>query len=86
VSSERCQCFAPSIFSDLGIDPLRKRVLIPKSLQHFYGAFAAIAAEVIYMAAPGAVAPDPRLIPYRRLDTRAMYPWVEDPLEVGAQE
>jgi microcystin degradation protein MlrC len=80
VGSERCQCFAPSIFSDLGIDPLTKRLLIPKSYQHFYSGFAAIAGEIIYMAAPGAVAPDPRQFAYRRLDTSRMYPWIEDPL------
>jgi microcystin degradation protein MlrC len=80
VGSERCQCFGPSIFSDLGIDPECKRLLIPKSVQHFYDAFAPIAGEVIYMAAPGAVAPDPKLIPYRRLDTSRMYPWADDPL------
>ena len=80
VSSKRCQVFAPEIFSDFGIDPRSKRLLIVKSVQHFYGAFAPLAGEVIYMAAPGAVAPDPRLIAYRRLDTHRLYPWAEDPL------
>jgi microcystin degradation protein MlrC len=80
VGSERCQCFGPSIFTDLGIDPARKRLLVPKSYQHFYSGFALIAAEIIYMAAPGAVAPDPRQFNYRRLDTSRMYPWVDDPL------
>ena len=83
VASKRGQCFSPSVFSDLGIDPASKRLLIPKSMQHFYGGFAAIAAEVIYMAGPGAVAPDPRLIPYRRLNTCALYPWAQDPLEIS---
>lgn len=80
VSSERCQCFSPMIFDDLGIDPKQKRLLIPKSNQHFYNAFALIAGEVIYMAAPGAVPPDPRQISYRRVDRSRLYPWVEDPL------
>jgi microcystin degradation protein MlrC len=80
VASERTQCFAPSIFTDLHLDPRERRVLVVKSVQHFYGAFAPIAAEIIYMAAPGAVAPDPRLINYRRLDTTRLYPWAEDPL------
>jgi microcystin degradation protein MlrC len=80
VSSERCQCFGPAIFTDLGIDPTRKRLLIPKSFQHFYGAFAPIADEVIYMAGAGALAPDPRRIPYRRLSTDRLYPWMDDPL------
>jgi microcystin degradation protein MlrC len=38
VSSERCQCFGPSIFSDLGIDPKGKRLLAVKSYQHFHAA------------------------------------------------
>ena len=80
VSSERCQCFSPSIFTDLGIDPTKKRLLIPKSYQHFQRAFAEIADEIIYMAAPGAVPPDPRQIPYTRLDTSGLYPWIENPL------
>lgn len=80
VASQRSQCFCPSIFSDLGIDHKQKRLLIPKSSQHFHGAFAPIAGEVIYMAAPGAVSPDPRQIVYRRLDTRGLYPWAADPL------
>jgi microcystin degradation protein MlrC len=80
VSSERCQCFSPSIFMDLGIDPKSKKILIPKSIQHFYGAFAPLAGEVIYMAAPGAVAPDPRTISYRRFDTCSAFPWLDDPL------
>src|SRR5205085_875420 len=31
VGSLRCQCLSPTIFSDFGIDPRRKRVLIAKS-------------------------------------------------------
>ena len=80
VSSERCQCFSPSIFSDLGIEPIGKRILVVKSMQHFHGTFAPIAGEVIYMAAPGAVAPDPRQITFRRLNTARLYPWAADPL------
>jgi microcystin degradation protein MlrC len=80
VSAERCQCFSPSIFADLGIDVKAKQALIPKSYQHFYGAFAPIAAEVIYMAAPGAVPPDARQNRYRRLDTSNLYPWNQNPI------
>jgi microcystin degradation protein MlrC len=80
VSSERCQCYSPSIFSDLGIDPQQKRVLVAKSTQHFYAAFAPIASEVIYMAGPGAVTPDPKQVPYRRVNTSRLYPWIIDPL------
>jgi microcystin degradation protein MlrC len=84
VSTERSQCFAPSIFTDLGIDAEARALLVVKSVQHFYGAFAPIAGEVIYMAAPGAVTPDPRLITYRRVDTGRFYPWVDDPVASSA--
>lgn len=83
VSSLRCQCYCPSIFSDLGIDPRRKRLLIPKSMQHFQRGFSPIAAGVIYMVAPGAVPPDPKHIRYRRLDTTRLYPWNDDPFASG---
>src|SRR5262249_23673674 len=81
VSSERCQCFSPSVFSDLGVSPGSKRVLIPKSVQHFYDAFAPIAGEILYMTGSGAVPPDPRQISYSRLETQRLYPWHDDPLE-----
>jgi microcystin degradation protein MlrC len=82
VSSERCQCFSPSVFADFGVDLARKHLLIPKSNQHFYNAFAALAPEVIYMAGPGATPPDPRQLGYRRVPTDRLYPWVDDPLHV----
>ncbi len=80
VSSKRSQCLSPSIFSDLGVDPRQRRVLLVKSTQHFYGAFVDMAGEIIYMTTPGAVPPDPRLLQYTRVDPSRFYPWNEDPL------
>lgn len=79
VSSEPCQCFSPCIFNDLGIDPKQKRLLIPKSTQHFYSAFADLAAKTIYMAGPGAVVPLVKQIPYKNMPMHNKYPWVENP-------
>ena len=79
VSSNRCQCFSPCIFEDFGIDIARKKILVAKSTQHFYGAFASIAKEIIYMAAPGAVPPIMQKIPYQKMSTDDKYPWVENP-------
>jgi microcystin degradation protein MlrC len=81
VSTERCQCFSPSVFEHCGIDIRTMRLVIPKSCQHFYDAFAPVAAEIIYMSSPGAVTPDPRQLPYRYADTTNLYPWVTDPLQ-----
>jgi microcystin degradation protein MlrC len=80
LGSERCQCFGPSILYDLGLNPSALDVIVVKSNQHFYGGFAPIAGEVIYMMGPGAVPPDPRLIAYKKVPIDRMYPWIDDPL------
>jgi microcystin degradation protein MlrC len=81
VTDGRGQCVSPAVFADLGIDPRAKRLLVVKSAQHFFAAFAPLAGEIIYMGGPGAVAPDPRRIPYERVTMHGLYPWSEDPLD-----
>ena len=82
VSSKRCQCLSPSIFTDLGIELTDKQTIVVKSAQHFHGAFAPMAGDIIYMSGRGAVPTDPRLVPYHQLETSRLYPWVHDPLSV----
>lgn len=86
VTNRRSQCFSPSVFSDLDIQPGSKRLLVVKSAQHFQAAFAQLAGEIIYMSGPGAVPPDPRRVPYRRVNTAHLYPWADDPLPVATLE
>lgn len=78
VNTRRGQVLSPQVFSKLGLDPTQMRLLVVKSIHHFYGAFAPLAAEVIYTSAPGAVAPKFEGIPYTRVDLNK-YPWVDDP-------
>ena len=78
VNSKRGQVFSPTVFSNFGIEPRSKRLLVVKSTQHFYAGFAPIADQIIYMAGPGAVAPRMKEIPYQRADLRK-YPWIDDP-------
>ena len=78
VNSDRGQMLSPTVFSNFGIDPASKRLLVVKSTQHFYAGFAPIAAEIIYMAGPGAIPPRFTEIPYQRVDLRK-YPWLDDP-------
>jgi len=85
VSSERCQCTSPCIFDDLGIPATEKQLIIVKSKQHFYGAFAPIASDVIYMAGPGAVPPNVKRIPYQRMSTHNKYPWIDNPFSTEEQ-
>ena len=86
VSSERAQCFSPCIFNDLGINPKEKSLLIVKSAQHFYGVFSPIAGEIIYMAAPGAVPPIMKHIPYKHMRTENKYPWIENPFNTTTKQ
>jgi microcystin degradation protein MlrC len=74
----RTQTFSPDCFTTVGIDPHQKRILVVKSAQHFYAAFAPIASEVIYLSSPGVLPPDHTKIPYKRIDLN-MWPLVEDP-------
>lgn len=56
--THRTQTFSPHVFTNVGIDPTEKKILIVKSMQHFQAAFAPIAADILYVAAPGALVPD----------------------------
>ena len=78
VNSKRSQTLGTDVFTNFGINLDEKKVIVVKSIQHFYAAFGPIASEVIYMAAPGAVAPLMTEIPYTRVDLHK-YPWVDDP-------
>ncbi|MCA9838839.1 MAG: M81 family metallopeptidase [Trueperaceae bacterium] len=80
VNSKRGQVFSPDVFSNFGIDVSKKKLLVVKSMQHFYAGYEPIAAEVIYMAAPGAVAPIMQDIPFSKPDLHK-YPWMDNPFE-----
>jgi microcystin degradation protein MlrC len=64
--SQRTQTFSPHVFTNVGIDPLKKQILVVKSMQHFYAGFKPIAAKILYVAAPGSLVPNFKLLPYRK--------------------
>ena len=66
VNSQRTQTFSPHVFTNVGIDPLKKKILVVKSMQHFYAGFAPIAAKILYVAAPGTLVPNFKLLNYRK--------------------
>jgi microcystin degradation protein MlrC len=78
VNTKRSQCHSLDCFTKLGIDPSTKKVVVVKSMQHFHAAYAPIASEVIYVAAPGALVPDWALLPYTKAD-KTQWPFVENP-------
>lgn len=78
LNTNRTQTFEPDIYSNIGIDPMKKEILIVKSTNHFHAGFAPIAAEIIYVAAPSSYPNNPRETDYRELK-RPIWPRVEDP-------
>lgn len=64
--THRTQTFSPHVFSNVGIDPLQKQILVVKSMQHFYAEYAPIAKRILYVAAPGALVPDFKLLDYEK--------------------
>lgn len=78
LNSTRSQAFSPDLFINLGIDIAAKRALVVKSTNHFHGAFAPVASEILYCAVDGPYPNDPRRTDYKHL-TRAIWPRVDDP-------
>ncbi|MCB0120638.1 MAG: M81 family metallopeptidase [Caldilineaceae bacterium] len=64
--THRTQTFSPHVFSNVGIDPTQKKVLVVKSMQHFYAGFAPIAKRIIHVSTPGTLVPDMAQIPFER--------------------
>ncbi|MEI9995590.1 MAG: M81 family metallopeptidase [Rhizomicrobium sp.] len=71
--SERQQGLGPDLFSNIGIDPRARRVVVVKSSQHFHAGFAPLAEEILYVGTPGALQLDFRSLPYRRI-ARPIWP------------
>ena len=78
LNTVRTQVFHPDAFTAVGLDPAGKKIVVVKSTQHFHAGFAPIAKEILYVAAPGAIAPDFAAIPYTKL-AKPYWPRVEDP-------
>ncbi|MCQ0092443.1 M81 family metallopeptidase [Roseovarius sp. M141] len=73
IVSDRMQMLDRNIFRVAGIEPTEKSILAVKSMQHFKGAFAAIASQVIITDAGGLCTPDVTARAYVRL-RRPVFP------------
>ena len=66
LASGRAQTFSPPTFTNLGVDLAAKKIVVVKSSNHFYAAFAPIAAEVMYLNTGGPYPFDPLAVTYRK--------------------
>ena len=78
LNSVRSQVFNPDIFSNLGIDPFKKALLVVKSTNHFHDAFSRISDQILYAAVDGPYPSNPVTTAYTRL-ARPIWPRVENP-------
>jgi microcystin degradation protein MlrC len=80
LNSNRAQAFSPDLFTGLGIDAAARKILVVKSTNHFHGAFAPLAADILYAAVDGPYPNDPRTNAYTRVN-RKLWPIVDAPHE-----
>ena len=65
VNQHRTQALG-DVFTPLGIDWKNKKIVVVKSSQHFYAAYAPSADEVLYAETPGSMTMDWSALPYRK--------------------
>lgn len=74
-NTRRTQAFSTELFTQFGIDLRARRIVVVKSSQHFFASYSTVAAQVIYVDAPGALTTDLTTLPFRkaRADVVASY-------------
>src|SRR5690606_36341810 len=60
LNTNRTQTFEPDVYSNLGLDPMSKDILLVKSTNHFHAGFLPIAAEIVYIDAGAPYPSNPR--------------------------
>ena len=66
-----------TLFTNLGIEPRERRLVVVKSSQHFYASFASIASRIVYLDCPGSLQLDLRRYDYQQVQ-RPRWP-LDDP-------
>jgi microcystin degradation protein MlrC len=65
--TNRTQALGLELFSNLGIDPRERKILVVKSTNHFMAAFGPIAKKVIYVDSDGPLARQYTKLPYTKI-------------------
>ncbi len=75
--TNRTQATGLELFTNLGIDPKQKKIVVVKSTNHFMAAYGPIAKKVIYVESNAPLARDYTKIPYRKAE-RPIWPLDKD--------
>ncbi|MDB5816566.1 MAG: microcystin degradation protein MlrC-like protein [Rhizobacter sp.] len=73
LTTARTQALGLEVFTNLGIDPAQRRIVVVKSNNHFVAAYGPIAARIMFIDADGPMVSDFTKIPYRKI-TRPLWP------------
>jgi microcystin degradation protein MlrC len=76
--TNRQQAWGPDLFSNMGVDPTKRKIVVVKSTNHFFAEYSKIAADVLYMDGPGALPRDFKLVPYTKIK-RPIWPLDANP-------
>jgi microcystin degradation protein MlrC len=71
--TKRAQSMGTDLFTGMGVDIARKKIVVVKSTNHFHAAFAPIASRVLYCDSGGPIPRDHRQVPYTRVQ-RPIWP------------
>jgi microcystin degradation protein MlrC len=75
--TKRAQATGLELFTNLGIDPTQRKIVVVKSTNHFMAAYGPIAKKVIYVESSGPLRRDHRKVPYAKVE-RPIWPLDED--------
>ncbi|MGY2492295.1 M81 family metallopeptidase [Cupriavidus sp. CP313] len=64
--SNRCQALNVDLFTGIGCDIAKKRIVVVKSAQHFYASYSKVSERVLYVGAPGSATPRYDLLTYKK--------------------
>jgi microcystin degradation protein MlrC len=78
LNTVRAQCFEPTLFSNLGIDPTARRLLVVKSTNHFFAAFRRLSDVIIYCEAGRPYPNNPKATNYRKARLN-IWPRIDNP-------
>ena len=78
LNTVRAQCFDPTLFTALGIDPRRQDILVVKSTNHFFAGFRKLTDAIFYCEAGRPYPNDPRVTDYRKARLN-IWPRIENP-------
>jgi microcystin degradation protein MlrC len=75
--TNRTQSTGLELFTNLGIDPRQKKIVVVKSTNHFMAAYGPIAKKVIYVESSGPLRRDPTKTPFVKVE-RPIWPLDKD--------